>query len=209
MLVKFNSKIIIDKDIMLNKMKVIPDSPTYIGISKTFDKELDVLKSIAEYEAIYLLKDNNFIFDIEKIDKCKKIVFCFATIGNTIIDKINSTLHKGDYLEGYLLNEISDELVMNITRQMHQFIKCEAKKDGYNLTKRYSPGECGLDLKYQKTLLDEIKKQTLLDAQLTDSYMIIPEKSTLFMYGVDKNIPETDIDHDCSNCKNSDCTYRK
>lgn len=209
MLVKFKPEIIIDKDLIFKRMRIDSNSPTYKSISETFNKQVKIIENIVEFESVYLIKENNSTFNIKNIDECEKIAYCFTSIGKEIVNKINEYFFNNDYLEGYLLNELADELVMSSSRQMYQSIKKLVKKDDYNLTKRYSPGECGLDIKFQATVMNELKSETKINAHLTESYMIVPEKSTLFIYGIDKNIPESVIDHDCSQCTREDCPYKK
>lgn len=209
MLIRLKPKIIINKDEILKRMKVNNNSPTYKSIYEVFNKLLKIIEDIVKFESVYLIKKNKNIFNIKNIDKCEKIAYCFTSIGNEIVDVINNYFKNNEYLEGYLLNAIADEIVMSSSRQIYQDIKKLVKRDDYYLTKRYSPGECNLDIKFQTNIMKEINEETKIDAYLTESYMIVPEKSTFFMYGIDKNIPETVIDHDCSQCTRKNCPYRK
>ncbi len=209
MLVKFKPEIIIDKDLIFKRMKINSNSPAYESISKIFDSQLKDIDNIIDFESLYVINDKNYTFNIKNIDECEKIAYCFTSVGKKSIDVINKCFSNDEYLEGYLLNAISDEIVMSSSRQMYQNIKNLVKQDNYNLTKRYSPGECGFDIKFQTTIMNELKKTAKINAHLTESYMIIPEKSTLFLYGIDKNIPESVVDHDCSQCTREDCPYKK
>jgi len=54
------------------------------------------------------------------------------------------------------------------------------------LTKRYAPGDGYFELKYQETVLDALKKKVNIEANITEGYMIVPEKSLLYLYGAEK-----------------------
>lgn len=205
----FNPRINIDKEAIYKRMKVSENSRIYDTINEIFDKCLERAISKINFETMFLTKDNSLEFSIKEVNDCEKIVFCFASIGKEICHEINGDFENSNYLEGYLLNEISNEIIMQATNQMYTHIKSEMRSQGYNLTKRYSPGECSFEMKYQVKIMEELKKEFEIQASLTESFMINPEKSTLFLYGADKNIPELEVDFDCSTCKAVDCPYKR
>ena len=43
---------------------------------------------------------------------------------------------------------------------------------------------------------------------LTDSCMLEPEKSMLYVFGADPSFPERSVEHDCSQCPNTTCFFR-
>lgn len=205
----FNASIQLDKKKIYTRIKVKEDSPIYDTIDKLYNEYAETVKNKIEFQVIYTTKTNEFDFDIPDVDKCDKIIFCYATIGHPVNDEIIKLFDDKNYLEGYLLNEVANEIVMESTNQLYKYLKIKMKESGYFLTKRYSPGECTFEMKYQKPIMEELKKDFDVKGELTDSFMINPEKSTLYIYGLDKNIPELDLDFDCSTCQSIDCPFRR
>jgi hypothetical protein len=205
----FTPKIEIDKAAIYKRIKVQTDSPMFSEIDKIFDKcSLDVFRLI-EVQALFTVNVNSYNIKINELEKAEKIIFCYVSIGKKICDEINEMFKKSQYLEGYLMNEIANEAVMEATNQLYAYIKSKLKKDNYNLTKRYSPGECHIEMEYQELIMTELKKDFEFDALLTESYMIDPEKSTLFAYGADLSFPELEVDYDCSTCNSMNCMYKR
>lgn len=205
----FNPVTQIKKEAIFKRMRPNATSRVSKAIDKQYDACLNKVMSTIDYQALIWSKDNVFANDIIEVKHCEKIVFCFVTIGEPISNAINSCFENSNFLEGYLLNEIANEVVIDATNQMYAYIKKNMKKRRYHLTKRLSPGECSFDMKYQNTIMGELKKGFEIKASLTESFMIDPEKSTLFLYGADKNIPESNIDFDCSSCQSTNCAYRR
>lgn len=44
--------------------------------------------------------------------------------------------------------------------------------------------------------------------RLTESYMLYPEKSMLYLFGADCSNPEISVEHDCGKCPNTSCFFR-
>lgn len=205
----FKPIIKLDKKKIYTRIKVREDSPMYDTIDKLYEKYVKNIKDRIEFQVIYTVKPNEFSFDISDVDKCEKVVFCYATIGHPVNDDVIKLFDDKNYLEGYLLNEIANDIVMEATNQLYSYLKGKMKEMGYFLTKRFSPGECTFEMEYQKPIMEELKKDFDVNGELTDSFMINPEKSTLYIYGADKDIPELEVDFDCSTCQSHNCPFRR
>ena len=88
-------------------------------------------------------------------------------------------------------------------------IAAAMKESSCHLTRRFSPGEQELDLEYQSVLLEAFHGiPALSHVRLTESYMLYPEKSMLYLFGADCSNPEISVEHDCSKCPNTSCFFR-
>lgn len=203
-----NTEIEINKARVFKRLKIKEGTTAFVHCNEIFDALCSIAKSNMQMVNLYSVRDNSMHFDIKELDDCQKIVLCFTSCNNKILDEIDALMEQEDYLEGYILNDIANEVLFNASRQMNLQIYNEIKSMGFNLTTQYSPGENNMCMEYQKDLLDALKEEIEIDAYLTDSYMINPEKSMLYVYGADKNIDDISIEHDCSKCSNKDCFFR-
>ena len=78
------------------------------------------------------------------------------------------------------------------------------------LTTRISPGNKDFPLKYQKCIIDILKRADSLDIEAEDSYMLSPIYSMAYVYGADGKIALNKLDHSCDSCPKKDsCTIKK
>ncbi|MBN2285575.1 MAG: hypothetical protein JXQ26_10150 [Tissierellales bacterium] len=209
MMVPFQPILRINKTVIFERMRVSNTSNMYHKVSEIFDECLANIENLIHYQAVYLIEDNLHKINYESLRDSEKVIYCFVTIGEDICTEINRIFDAKDYLKGYILNEIANEIVMDATDQLYFHIKNLVKKDDFNLSKRYSPGECSFDMSYQKTIFERLEKHFDIQASLTDAYMIYPEKSTLFVYGADKSFSDSAVDYDCSTCQSINCPYKR
>ncbi len=205
---KVVANISIDKNRVYRRLHIKDGTTAYDYTENVFETLCDIAKNTMEISNLYCIKDNNFSFGVEELDKCEKIVFCYSSAANSIIDAIESFMEKDEYLESYILNDLSNEIIFNGSREMNNEIYNLTKSMGYNLTGRYSPGENEMSLELQEKVLKIFKDEFDVNAHLTENYMLYPEKSMLYFFGMDKNIPDVSIEHDCTKCQNISCFYR-
>jgi hypothetical protein len=205
----FNPSIKLDKKKIYQRIKVKEDSHVYDTIDELYNQYVKNIEDRIEFQVVYTVKPNEFNFNIPDVDNCEKVIFCYATVGHLVNDDVIKLFDDKNYLEGYLLNEVANDIVMEATNQLYTHIKKKMKETGYNITKRYSPGECTFEMEYQKSIMEELKKDFEIQGVLTDSFMINPEKSTLYIYGADKKNPELELDFDCSTCQSHNCPFRR
>ncbi|MDP3388185.1 MAG: hypothetical protein Q8S24_13180 [Eubacteriales bacterium] len=199
----------INKPLVLERIRVNESSRIYKKVNELYDGLIPLIEKLVDYQAVFAVEDNCFGFEQPPLSDCDKIVFCYVTIGDKVCLEVSRMFENGQLLEGYLLNEMTNEVVMDATNQLYRQIKSLLKPIGLNLSKRFSPGECTLDMTYQSLIMDELKKSFEIRGTLTSAYMIDPEKSTLYVYGADPKQPDSDVDFDCSSCPSENCPYRR
>ncbi|HBH12648.1 MAG: Uncharacterized protein XD91_1681 [Clostridiales bacterium 38_11] len=205
----FNPVLLINKSLVFERMRVNASSNIYKKVNELFEGLVPLIEKSVDYQAVFTVEDNHFGFVQSPLSDCDKIVFCYVTIGERVCHEVNRMFEDGRLLEGYLLNEMTNEVVMDATNQLYGHIKGLLKPIGFNLSKRLSPGECTLDMTYQSLIMNELKKSFDIKGTLTSAYMINPEKSTLYLYGADPDQPDTDMDFDCGTCPSHSCPYRR
>jgi hypothetical protein len=199
----------INKPLVFERMRVNESSRIYKKVNALYDGLIPLIEKLVDYQAVFTVEDNCFGFEHPPLSDCDKIVFCYVTIGDKVCLEVSRMFENGQLLEGYLLNEMTNEVVMDATNQLYRHIKSLLKPIGLNLSKRFSPGECSLDMSYQLLIMDELKKSFDIRGTLTSAYMIDPEKSTLYVYGADPKLLDSDVDFDCLSCPSENCPYRR
>lgn len=198
------------KKIVFNSIDCYENSPIYEYTSELFEEMKSKLPDYIATTGIYSITDipqnQNF-----NLPKCyNKVCLCYVSIGHKIIDVINNYFNDANYLEGMLLDSISDDILFQYSNEMRKELEKVLSSNNYGLSKRISPGDNNYPMEYTKFIIDELKRLENPSEQIsyTDSYMINPVKSLAFMYGLGHNI-ESKKDHDCKSCTNINCKFRE
>lgn len=125
------------------------------------------------------------------------------------VDCVDDLMARSDFLEGYILNDLANEVLFNASNAMNRRLYNEFKAQGYHLSTRLTPGENHLSMEYQAQFLSLLTQGEPFPATLTEHYMLQPEKAMLYAYGAGTGLPDRSIDHDCSKCPNLSCYMRR
>lgn len=206
---KLNLKPIINKDNFYKKLHIIENTETYKSADFIYDELVEFLQNKININALYVIVES---WDIANIEY-EKFMLCFISIENEINDVVNEIMSNGEYLKGYLLNEMSIYALFNASNEMNEIIKNEAFKEGFILSKRYAAGDGEIKLEEQNKILEELKKHIFINAFVNREHVIIPEKSLLYFYGLKKKeLLKEDFNYDCNECNNCtklNCQYRE
>lgn len=206
---KFGAKYVLDTERMYRRLHIDGDS-----FSDECSREIiQSLKKIAEanmdINVWYLDGNREFKTGMEAVDSCEKQIVCLVYASQKIMDILEEMSAKGDYLESYLFNDLTNDMIFNASNQLNEYLAKSFKEKGMFLTRKYFPGEGDVPLKLQKNLFDLMKKERNFDLDMNSSYMLIPEKSMMYAFGADKNNEEVPWQHDCSLCSREDCFFRE
>ncbi|MEG0076138.1 MAG: hypothetical protein RR691_09710 [Eubacterium sp.] len=109
-----------------------------------------------------------------------------------------------------MIDSIADQRLFDLFNDFYKVIKKDIVDDQkFGLTVRYSPEDCFIPIRYQKDILEIVEGNRYLSVGITEGFMYDPIKTLGYLYGVDQKICTSLIDHDCSLCANSECTFRK
>ncbi len=114
-----------------------------------------------------------------------EVVFMATTAGSSIIERIQQEIknENGDF--ALILDSLASQIVDAGLDFMVEFINKEIRREGKILTKkRYSPGYGDLLLTNQKIIYDILNLKKLR-IELTESYMLVPEKSVIAIAGIE------------------------
>ena len=198
------------KERIFRRLKILPENENvYEYANEVFPRLEEIARAEVELLCGYTVIPNTLELDSPEMDSCDLLAVCLAGCTDRIVNKVSAMMDEGEYLEGYILNDLANEILFNASDDMNCQLYEELRQQGYRLTSRFTPGENHLALEHQRTFLAILKeKKPDLPVTLTEHYMLQPEKAMLYAYGGGKHLPERSITHDCANCSNINCFYR-
>ena len=198
------------KERIFRRLKILPENENvYEYANEVFPRLEEIARAEVELLCGYTVIPNTLELDSPEMDSCDLLAVCLAGCTDRIVNKVSAMMDEGEYLEGYILNDLANEILFNASDDMNCQLYEELRQQGYRLTSRFTPGENHLALEHQCTFLAILKeKKPDLPVTLTEHYMLQPEKAMLYAYGGGKHLPERSITHDCANCSNINCFYR-
>lgn len=198
-----------DRDRIFRRLRIEAGTNVHHYAAASFPALAEIAETRLQMVHAYTVQKNFQPVGIPEVDSCAYLVTCLSSCSEEIMSAIGGLLEQGDFLEGYILNDLVNEILFNASDQMNRQIAAAMKTLGCHLTRRFSPGEEELGLEYQAPLLESFQgEQALAHVRLTESYMLYPEKSMLYLFGADGSNPEISVEHDCSKCPNITCFFR-
>lgn len=118
------------------------------------------------------------------MEGCRRALVMVSTLGNKVTDRIAFELANGMAEHAVMLDAAAsiaaDEGLDFMTRAEAAAL---SKKQLVPLKRRFSPGYGDLDISYQKVLFDMLGAESL-GLELTEAFMLKPEKSVIAVCGV-------------------------
>ncbi len=112
-------------------------------------------------------------------------VLMAATVGSEIVDAIGYEITQKDAAHGVILDAVASETADAVLDWLMDYLNTMLAKTGRKLTKhRYSPGYGDLPLAYQKPIFETLKLSEV-GINLTEKYMLVPEKSVIAIAGIE------------------------
>jgi hypothetical protein len=211
----------------------IEEVKRYLGYKKNKhtdgEKITDLIKNLIEENYTLLLPEGEYITGKVIAEESQEIItdvfprpikgstiikhlsnstflsFILVTIGNKIDKRLSEYFEKGEYTNAVILDAIGTVAVEKSADMVNGIIAVEAKKFGYFLTKRFSPGYGDWSLDYQKDFL-RLFASKRMDIKVNEAFLLDPQKSITAVVGWKKNV-STALGETCS-C-NIECPYRR
>ncbi|MCX8128774.1 MAG: methionine synthase [Clostridia bacterium] len=133
---------------------------------------------------------NGVIFKSENLSKLlsmsSEVVLMASTAGKDVVERISREINSGNAAFGVILDSVASQTADAGLNWLSNFLNKILSREGRKLTKhRYSPGFGDLPLSYQRVIF-ELLGLGKLDMELTDSFMLMPEKSVIAIAGVEE-----------------------
>jgi len=197
-----------DKNAVCQRLQITGDSLAASHSRELCPQLLTLAETLCQLTCLYTLQPRNLSLGIPGLDQCSHLVFCFVSVGPRLGEAVGDFFQKKDYLEGFLLDHLGNEILFNASNQMNEIIAQRLYAQGMIHTSRYSPGEGNLGMEYQAVILEALQRLGEIPVQLNDHYMLSPEKSILYLIGAGEDICGGSIRHDCRRCDRLDCYFR-
>lgn len=140
------------------------------------------------------------------LNKASFISIFLCTAGSFFTEKTKELNQEGNIMEAYILDVIGSLTVKCAMDKIQQVLSDEMRTRGLNVSNRYSPGYCNWNLAEQKKLFLSLGEHSV-KISLSESCLMIPEKSISGIIGIGENIRK--LEYDCKICNNNTCIYRK
>jgi hypothetical protein len=116
---------------------------------------------------------------------CSEIYLMAVTIGPELDARVSEISHSGDMTRAFLLNAYGSEAAEALMESLNREIVRQVEAQGLSTTKRYSPGYGDWPITAQTDLLGHLGAERI-GISLTESCLMIPEKSVSAIIGVKK-----------------------
>ena len=139
----------------------------------------------------------------KNLEGCKSFILFAATVGIEI-DRLILKYGKISPSKALMLQAIGAERIESLCNEFNRTITKE-----YGYTKpRFSPGYGDLALKIQQDFFRVLDPSRRIGLTLNSSMLMTPTKSVTAIIGIsDKE--EISIEHNCSSCNKTDCSFRR
>lgn len=198
-----------EKARIFTRLKLNADENVRTYAEEIFPRLVQLLHENMELLLAYNIVDNDLTVSSPELINCELLAVCYCGATQKIVDCIDALMDAGDFLEGYILNDLANEVLFNASNAMNRRMYGELKAQGYHLGTRMTPGENHLNMEYQAQFLSLLTQGEPFPVTLTEHYMLQPEKAMLYGYGVGTALPDRSVDHDCSKCPNISCYMRR
>lgn len=168
---------------------------------------LDLKKPVDKNDGLII---GGVFFDTDKIvasqlKKGNKAAVFVCSIGPGMETWSKQMLIDGDPIMGYFIDTVASAITENAVNFLHDAIGLEMKKNGLNITNRYSPGYCNWSVAEQHLLFSLLPKN-FCGVKLTESALMLPIKSVSGIIGIGEEVEWRE--YLCDKCGMKDCTYR-
>lgn len=199
----------LDRNLVFKAIDCFEDSEVYEEVCETYETLSKDLQGMISAKAMFQFREKPEEYTMEDVKSCSHIVFCLVTLGEKVTKATESYFSSGLYLEGMLLDAMSDVILAEYAAQLYNKVAEEARRRGVGLSCKLSPGNADFHISNQKDIIDRVNGREVLNIDVTEGFMLRPVKSVSFIFGADKKLDIPLSDHECSRCTSTTCKMRK
>ena len=166
---------------------------------------------IAKVENTIIFKDTNLILESKDISKHLLLSSQCALMAVSLgleVDKKILYYSKTNMTKSIILDACASTAIEALCDEVEDEIRKKAKRAGYNITSRFSPGYGDLPITLQKQILEVLKAYPKIGLTVTESSILLPRKSVTAFIGWQKE-KVTPKNNKCRVCLKQNCMYRK
>ncbi|MCX5678670.1 MAG: hypothetical protein NTY76_06135 [Candidatus Omnitrophica bacterium] len=211
------------KEILFKKEGIAAGSPG--AVLDSADESIDKARRLARPKAIFTKKAVlSYNTDSIKlaggaefsgktissyIKPAQSIYIFLVTIGPAIENEASRLMKTGESLSGYLLDRASSFAVESLADKLENHLRKEYRSKDKSVSMRLSPGYCDWPIEEQAKF-DRMLDFSKIGVRLTESYMMIPQKSISGLIGIGPMGLFSNVKSQCEICNmKKDCGYRR
>jgi len=185
-----------------------PDKTTVAVTERLVSEARSMLTPVFQY----ILTESAAMFSVgEIIGRQLRGATCYAVFvasaGNDYLEWKRMVSERDDILEQFIADCIGSQVAESVADHMELELQEELDRLGLKRTARFSPGYCEWPLSEQKVLFSLFDEQKPCGVTLTDSCLMIPEKSVSGIIGIGSDVRY--LPYSCGICDKSDCYKRQ
>jgi len=187
-------------------------------INYTIEDVVEVIKPRYAFDTFRIKKepqgivadDTNLVIDcsavVRLLDTSRYITIMVVTVGKELETLIDRLFKEGKFTEGSIADAVGSEAVEKAADAVNDIVKERAAEMGYHITKRFSPGYGGWNLKVQRKLL-ELSGGCDIGVTVNENDMLVPRKSVTAVIGWTREGQEN-LSHKCTYCSMNSCGFK-
>ena len=140
-----------------------------------------------------------------QVRAAEKLAFFMITAGEGITSWSQKELTQGDPMAGYIIDLMGSEIVVAALDRMQDDLAGRMSEEGFKITNRYSPGDCGWPVTDQQKLFS-LFPENFCGISLSESSLMHPIKSVSGIIGIGQHVRKTA--YACDLCEMETCLYR-
>ncbi len=138
----------------------------------------------------------------------RMVALFVATIGSGVERLSRGWLRRSGVVRGLVADALGSELAESVALRCQQDVRAWARQRGMDITPRYSPGYCGMDVRQQRVLFDQVPARRI-GVHLTPSFLMTPVKSVSGLIGLAPAGLVQPEEYPCSRCDHPHCMQRR
>lgn len=131
-----------------------------------------------------------------------------VTIGSAIERLAREWMQAGKIMQGTIADAIASESVEAVAEKLQGEVRAWAHQRKAEITPRYSPGYCGMDVRQQTTLFASLPAHQI-EVTRTPSCLMVPLKSVSGLIGIGPADLVSPGGYPCETCNHGHCMQRR
>ena len=170
--------------------------------------EITKTQSLIEPKGSYLRLAEGDLKGFELFSGAERIILALSTIGPGLEQYSKKLVGAGEGARGLVADAIGTVAAEQTADFLERKIVQDCGEAGWKVSRRYSPGYCGWEIEAQRQIFSRF--EDTLDIKLTESCLMIPEKSLSFVCLLSRTGDFGSIKvGNCTKCRQKECPYRK
>ena len=177
------------------------------GMRDKVGAEIAKTQSLMEPNGSYLRLAEGDLTGFELFSGAERIILALATIGPALEQYSKKLVGAGEGARGLIADAIGTVAAEQAADTLERTIQQSCLEAGLKVSRRYAPGYCGWEIEAQRQIFSRF--DDTLGIKLTDSCLMIPEKSLSFVCLLSRTGDFSSIKiGNCKECRQKDCPYR-